>query len=161
MNLADNCRETFLEGVSDLYLYPCSASRLPIPFSVPQIQSMIDCQFAEPALHVSLNNEEYVLADKMTVKVTSNIMSLGTVYSTKITADITYGKDNVREIAPKLQAEDHYAVLRKVDGTFVLGYTLPGTFSFLSSDDMDGNSHTYNINISLQSMSDFIPVTIK
>ena len=52
---AEKCLETFLDGVSDLYLYTPKETVLPIPFNVGQLTEMNKCQLPKtPALHMRI-----------------------------------------------------------------------------------------------------------
>lgn len=161
MNLPNNCRETFLDGITDAYFYPTEGTVLSIPFSVAQILQMNNCQFPEAALHIATAGEEYVLADSITAKVTPNIAANGTVYTFEISANITDGGENVCEAYKNMRENTYYIVLRKQDGSLCLCYTLPGTFVFKTSSSVSMSDEQRTVTASLQAMSDFIPITLK
>lgn len=160
MNISEKCRENYLSGVTDAYFYPREGSLLPMPFSVGQITSMKNCQFANALLHVAMTGEEYVMTDGITAKVTPNIAKNGTTYSFDISANIIDGGENVREAYKKMRGKDYFVVLRKADGTLVLCYSLPGTFLMKYTVSATANEAQRTLSISLTSMSDFIPITI-
>lgn len=161
MILPENCKETFLDGVTDAYFYPTDGSVLFAPFSVAQILQMNNCQFAPAVLHIATAGEEYVLADSITAKVTPNIAANGTVYSFEISANITDGGQNVCEAYKKMRDNTYYIVLRKQDGSLYLCYTLPGTFVFKTATSVTTSDEQRTVTTSLQAMSDFIPITLK
>lgn len=45
MVLPDNCKEFFLAGITDVYIYPTKSSSIPVPFSVAQILNINNCVF--------------------------------------------------------------------------------------------------------------------
>ena len=59
MNLPDNCREIFLDGVTDIYLHPVKGSELPVPFFVAHILVIADYKFGDPVLHVATSGEDW------------------------------------------------------------------------------------------------------
>ena len=161
MDTPEKCREKYLYGVTDAYFYPSEGSLLPMPFSVGQILSMQNCQFAKAALHIAMAGEEYVMTDGITAQVTPNTAQNGTNYSFDISANITDGGENVREAYKKMRGNDYFVVLRKADGTLVLCYSLPGTFVMKYTVIVTADDEQRTLSASLKSMSDFIPITIK
>lgn len=131
-----------------------------MPFSVGQILSMQNCKFPKATLHVAMTGEEYVMSDGITAKVTPNIAQNGTNYSFDISANITDGGENVREAYKKMRGKDFLVVLRKLDGTFALCYSLPGTFVLKYTVSVTTDDEQHTLSVSLKSMSDFIPITI-
>lgn len=160
MNIPEKCREKYLSGVTDAFFYPREGSSLPKPFSVGQILSMQNCKFPKATLHVAMTGEEYVMSDGITAKVTPNITQNGTSYSFDISANITDGGENVREAYKKMRGKDFLVVLRKLDGTFALCYSLPGTFVLKYTVSVTADDEQRTLSVSLKSMSDFIPITI-
>lgn len=160
MNIPEKCREKYLSGVTDAFFYPREGSSLPMPFSVRQILSMQNCKFPKATLHVAMTGEEYVMSDGITAKVTPNIAQNGTNYSFDISANITDGGENVREAYKKMRGKDFFVVLRKLDGTFALCYSLPGTFVLKYTVSVTADDKQRTLSVSLKSMSDFIPITI-
>lgn len=158
--MPDKCREKFLDGVTDVYVYPSDKSVLPLPFSVAKIPAMERCSFAEPLLHVATSGENYVTADGITVKQTLAEGGNGTVYTFDISVNIEHGADNIAEIHKNLVQKDCLVVLRQYDGTLLLCYTLPGTFAFSTSETKTVNDSQRTIAVNTKSMSDFIPITL-
>lgn len=158
MNLPDNCREIFLDGVTDIYLHPVKGSELPVPFCVAHILELKNYKFGDPVLHVATSGEDYVMADAITAKLTMEKNGNGNIYSFDISANITNGYNNVCEANKSIQGNEFYVVLKKADGTDVLCYTLPGTFIFNSPESKTINGVQRTIQIGLKSLSEFIPL---
>ncbi|MFW5598400.1 MAG: hypothetical protein ACOCNV_08750 [Prevotella sp.] len=163
MILSENCKEIFLEGITDAYIYPSVNSVLPVPFAVAQILRMNNCKFGDVLLHIATAEETYVVADTLSAKSTPARNGNGTVFSLEISATITEGKENVRETQRKIaiEGDDYYVVLKREDGTFYLCYSLPSTFTFNASTSTTQTSEQESLTISMKSMSDFIPITIQ
>lgn len=160
MELSDNCREIFLEGVTDIYVYPQSGSQIPVPFSMSPILQINNCKFPEPALHVATTGNDYVMADSITAKATMSKVGYGTQYAFDISANIVAGKANVYEAYFNIRKKECYVVLKKVDGSLYLCYTLPGTFLFTSTTTTTMTDSQCTVQMSLNSSSEFIPITI-
>ena len=158
MNLPDNCREIFLDGVTDIYLHPVKSSVLPVPFCVKHILVLANCKFGDPVLHVATSGEDYVMADAITAKLTMDKNGNGNIYSFDISANITNGYNNVCEANKSIQGNEFYVVLKKADGTDVLCYTLPGTFTFNSPASKTNTGIQSTVQIGLKSLSEFIPL---
>lgn len=158
MNLPDNCREIFLDGVTDIYLHPVKGSELPVPFCVAHILELKNCKFGDPVLHVATSGEDYVMADSITAKFTMDKTGNGNIYSFDISANITNGYNNVCEANKSIQGNEFYVVLKKSDGTDVLCYTLPGTFTFNSPASKTTIGIQRTVQIGLKSLSEFIPL---
>lgn len=158
MNLPDNCREIFLDGVTDIYLHPVKGSELPVPFCVAHILELKNCKFGDPVLHVATSGEDYVMADSITAKFTMDKTGNGNIYSFDISANITNGYNNVCEANKSIQGNEFYVVLKKADGTDVLCYTLPGTFTFNSPASKTTIGIQRTVQIGLKSLSEFIPL---
>lgn len=158
MNLPDNCREIFLDGVTDIYLHPVKGSELPVPFCVAHILELKNCKFGDPVLHVATSGEDYIMADSITAKFTMDKTGNGNIYSFDISANITNGYNNVCEANKSIQGNEFYVVLKKADGTDVLCYTLPGTFTFNSPASKTTSGVQRTVQIGLKSLSEFIPL---
>ena len=158
MNLPDNCREIFLDGVTDIYLHPVKGSELTVPFCVEHILELKNCKFGDPVLHVATSGEDYVMADSITAKFTMDKTGNGNIYSFDISANITNGYNNVCEANKSIQGNEFYVVLKKADGTDVLCYTLPGTFTFNSPASKTTSGIQRTVQIGLKSLSEFIPL---
>lgn len=158
MNLPDNCREIFLDGVTDIYLHPVKGSELPVPFCVAHILELKNCTFGDPVLHVATSGEDYIMADSITAKFTMDKTGNGNIYSFDISANITNGYNNVCEANKSIQGNEFYVVLKKADGTDVLCYTLPGTFTFNSPASKTTTGIQRTVQIGLKSLSEFIPL---
>lgn len=161
MKLPDSCRELFLDGVTDAYLYAVRDSSVPIPFSIPLILNMNGCKFAGEALHLATSEgDNYVISDSITAKETSSDGGNGTVFKFEITANISDGKANMSEIIKNMHGKDYYIVLRKQDDSLYLCHTIPGTFSIAPSVTIQMDAESRSITATCQAMSEFIPITI-
>lgn len=161
MNLPESCRELFLDGITDAYLYAVRDSSVPIPFSIPLILNMNGCKFAGEALHLATSEgDNYVISDSITAKETSSEGGNGTVFKFEITANISDGKANMSEIIKNMHGKDYYIVLRKQDDSLYLCHTIPGTFSIAPSVTIQMDAESRSITATCQAMSEFIPITI-
>lgn len=161
MELTNSCRELFLDGVTDAYLYAVRDSSVPIPFSIPLILNMNGCKFAGEALHLATSEgDNYVISDSITAKETSSEGGNGTVFKFEITANISDGKANMSEIIKNMHGKDYYIVLRKQDDSLYLCHTIPGTFSIAPSVTIQMDAESRSITATCQAMSEFIPITI-
>ena len=160
---SENCKERFLEGITDAYIYPSVNAVLPVPFSVAQILRMNNCKFGDALLHIAIAEETYVVADTLSAKSTPERNGNGTVFSLEISATITDGKENIRETQRKIaiEGDDYYIVLCREDGQLLLCYTLPNTFSFKANTSLSQSEEQMPLSISCKSMSDFISITIR
>jgi len=163
MKKPDNCREYFLDGITDAYFYPTKGAVLPIPSFVKPILSMNDCEMGTANLHIATTegDNNYVVAEAMTVKVTSSVAGNGMPYTFEINATISIGKENIYEIVSKMGQQEHYIVLKNQDGTYYLLYTLSNTFRILASSTNQSNTETYTLTASITAMNDKIPITFK
>lgn len=163
MDLPQKCKEQFLDGVVDAYVYTMDASTVPVPFSVAQILSINSCVFPSVLLHVTTTgNESGLDADSITAKTSVDIGGNGTIFTFELSATISDGNnDNVREACKATQGKDCLVVLRKADDTLYLCYTLPGTFTIKPTDSITQSVEQHTLTISLKSLSAFIPITLK
>lgn len=96
MFIPDNCRETFLDGVTDVYFHDVEHSSIPVPPFVAQIMQINNCNFSEPALHIAMSEEEHtVLASSITAKETPSQGGNGTVYTFEVSVNVVTGGKNV------------------------------------------------------------------
>jgi len=162
MNLPESCRELFLDGVTDAYLYAVQDSTLPIPFSVQRVVQMNGCKFAGEGLHLALSegSGNYVVAESITAKQTSQEAGNGTVFTFEISATINAGSENIPEIGKNMRGKDYYIVLRKQDDSLYLCYTLPNTFALATSVTNQSNAESRTVTATCKAMSEFIPITI-
>ena len=156
MKLSNNCREKFLEGVTDIYIYRSSEVQLPVPFNVAQILSMSVGKFGTAVLHIATSDEAYVEAESITAKTTLTESGNGTLYTFNISVSVENGQDNVCEAVKTLRRTDCIVVLQVQGGTRYLVNTLPNTFSFKSTDSKSRNEDTRELSISAKAISDFI-----
>ncbi len=163
MELAQKCKEQYLDGVTDAYVYPMDGSTVSVPFSVAQILSINSCVFPSALLHVTTTGDESGLdADSITAKTSADIGGNGTVFTFEVSATVSDGNnDNVREACKAMRNKDCLVVLGKADGTLYLCYSLPGTFAIKPTDSMTESVEQHTLTISLKSLSAFIPITLK
>lgn len=159
----DNCKEFFLEGIIDVYIYPTKSSSIPVPFSVAQVLNINNCSFTDALLHIATQDGSPVVAETLTAKSTISKMGSQTMFSLEISATITDGKENVRETQRKIaiEEEDCYIVIRREDGQLYLCYTLPNTFSFNATTNVSQTEEQMSLTTSCKSLSDFIPITVR
>ena len=162
MNLPNSCLETFLEGVAEVFVYPTANCTIPVPFCVAQILELQNCSFVNPALHLALTDGlgANVIASSLTAKVTPGVEGSGTIYNFDISASVESSSDNVRDIYKEIEKKDCIVVLKLMDDTMRLCYTLPNTFNLSHPLSYDSNSQR-SISMTLKSRSEFIPVTLK
>ncbi len=163
MVLPDNCKEVFLEGITDVYIYSTKSSSIPVPFSVAQVLNINNCVFYDALLHIATQGGTPVVAETLTAKSTTSKTGYGTMFSLEISATITDGKENVRETQRKIAIEENdcYIVLRREDGQMYLCYTLPNTFSINATTNISQTEEQMSLTTSCKSLSDFIPITVR
>lgn len=159
----DNCKEFFLEGITDVYIYPTKSCSIPVPFSVAQVLNINNCSFTDALLHIATQDGSPVVAETLTAKSTISKIGSQTMFSLEISATITDGKENVRETQRKIaiEEEDCYIVIRREDGQLYLCYTLPNTFSFNATTNVSQTEEQMSLTTSCKSLSDFIPITVR
>lgn len=160
MELPDSCKELFLEGFTDVYLYSAKGSTIAIPFCVANITSINDCKFSNCLLHLKVGSEDYVVCSSITAKVSTDIGGNGTVYSFEFAASLSEGYNNVRETLDTLVSGDCYIVLRTAEGQLLLCYTLPNTFLVKPSRSITQSDDTPALTFTAKAMSDLIPITV-
>lgn len=161
MEIPDNCKEFFLRGISDVFVYSSEGASISIPFNVPQIKSLTDCSFQSPLLHISSTPGSEIWSESFTAKTTISLSGNQTIYTFQVDISLTDGLNNVREAYKNIQHKHCHVVLRKLDGSLFLCYALPGTFYFTTPTSTTQSEATRSVSITLKSLSDYIPVTIK
>ena len=163
MDLPEKCKERYLDGVTDAYVYTMDGSTVPVPFSVPQILNMNSCVFPTALLHVTTTGDESALdADSITAKTSVDIGGNGMVFTFEVSATVSDGNnDNVREACKAMNNKDCLVVLRKANDELYLCYTLPGTFTMKPTDSITQSVEQHTLAMSLKSLSAFIPITLK
>lgn len=157
----ESCREIFLDGITDAYFYAVQDSTIPIPSAMPRILQINGCKFAGEALHLALSEgSNYVVAESITAKQTSKEDGNGTVFTFEVTSNIEAGKENIPEIIKNMHGKDYYIVLRKLDDTLHLCYTLLGTFAIADAKTNQNNAETCSVTATCQSMSEFVSITL-
>ncbi len=162
MSSSQKCSESFLDGITDIYLCPIDSLGANIPYSVAQTLGMSSsASLAEKSVfHISTLNGDCVTAESITAKTSISEGGNGRIYTAEVTASVLSSADELRSVSKSLGRNDYHTVLRTAADTLLLGYSLPGTFSFQSTASITQTEETRSITISLKSMSDFIPFTI-
>ena len=162
MELPNKCKELFLEGITDVMFYPKEECVIPVPFMVAQVLSIYNCSLPpEPTLRLATSGDNYVIVDNLTVKMTLAKQGNGTIYTYNISANVANGGENVVEAYRNMRDKDYLVVLRNIDGSLHLCYTLPNTFGMGSSTD---NSQTWlsrAFTATTQALSEPIPITLQ
>lgn len=162
MQLPEKCKELFLEGITDVMFYPKEECVIPVPFSMAQVLYINNCKLpAEPTLCLAMSGEHFVIAESLSVKVTLTKQGNGTIYTYNISANIAHGGENVREAYRNMRDKTYYVVLRKLDGSLQLCYTLPGSFAIGSEITCSDSSQDRTFTASLKSLSEPIPITLR
>lgn len=162
MQLPEKCKELFLEGITDVMFYPKEECVIPVPFSMAQVLYINNCKLpAEPTLCLATSGEQFVIAESLSVKVTLAKQGNGTIYTYNISANIAHGGENVREAYRNMRDKTYYVVLRKLDGSLHLCYTLPGSFVIESSITCSDTSQDHTFTASLKALSEPIPITLR
>lgn len=159
MNKPDNCREIFLDGITDVVVSDLESLNISVPWQVPQVLELEHVTIpSNPPLHIATSGDHFVVADSITAKSSVDMTGSLHVYSFDISANIIEGNDNVREVCKNMRLKDHVVLLRKADGSYVLCYTLPSTFSISSTATMERGRSSRTITIKTKALSDFINI---
>ena len=162
MELPNKCTELFLEGVTDVMFFQKEECVIPVPFMVAQVLSIYNCSLpAEPTLRLATSGEHYVIVDNLTVKMTLAKQGNGTIYTYNISANVANGGENVVEAYRNMRDKEYLVVLRKMDGSLQLCYTLPNTFGIGGSTDNSQTELARTFTATTQAMSEPIPITLK
>lgn len=162
MQLPDKCKEFFLEGITDVMFYPKEDCVIPVPFSMAQVLYINNCQLpAEPTLRLATSGENYVIVENLKVKMTLAKQGNGTIYTYDISANVVNGGENVREAYRNMRDKEYYVVLRKLDGSLQLCYTLPHTFGIGGTSDNSQTELARTFPATTQALSEPIPITLR
>ena len=162
MQLPNNCKELFLEGITDVMFYPMEECVILKPFNMAHVLYINNCNLPdEPTLHLATSGENYVIVDNLTVKMTFAKQGNGTIYTYNISANVANGGENVVEAYRNMRDKDYIVVLRKTDGSLQLCYTLPNTFGIGGSTDNSQAELARTFTATTQAMSEPIPITLK
>ena len=162
MKLPDKCKEIFLEGITDVMFYQKEECVIPVPFSMAQVLCINNCQLpAEPTLRLAMSGENFVIAENIGVKVTQAKQGNSTIYTYNISANIEFGGENVRRAYQIMRDKSYYVVLRKLDGSLLLCYTLPGSFAIEGNITCSGMAKDRTFAASLKALSEPIPITLR
>ena len=162
MELPNKCKELFLEGITDVMFYPKEECVIPVPFMVAQVLSIYNCSLpTEPTLRLATSGDNYVIVDNLTVKMTLAKQGNGTIYTYNISANVANGGENVVEAYRNMRDKEYLVVLRKMDGSLHLCYTLPNTFGMGSSTDNIQTGLSRAFTATIQALSEPIPITLR
>lgn len=158
---SNNCKEKFLEDVTDVFFYSKDAAQLPIPQSVSRTLEMGSCKFGDAALHIALSEAEgEIMASAITVKRTEAKAGNGTIFTFEVSATLDDGSKKMPEICKNMEDGDYYMVFKQADGTLYLGYTLDNTFSITIQDTKQASNSSYAVTATAKAMSDSIPISL-
>lgn len=162
MELPNKCKELFLDGITDVMFYPREDCVIPVPFSMAQVLYINNCSLpAEPVLRLATSGENYVIVENLKVKMTLAKQGNGTIYSYDISANVVNGGENVREAYRNMRDKEYYVVLRKMDGSLQLCYTLPHTFGIGGTTDNSQTELARTFTATTQALSEPIPITLR
>lgn len=162
MELPNKCKELFLDGITDVMFYPREECVIPVPFSMAQVLYINNCSLpAEPALRLATSGENYVIVENLKVKVTFAKQGNGTIYTYDISANVVNGGENVCEAYRNMRDKEYYVVLRKMDGSLQLCYTLPHTFGIGGTTDNSQTELERTFTATTQALSEPIPITLR
>lgn len=162
MELPNKCKELFLDGITDVMFYPREDCVIPVPFSMAQVLYINNCSLpAEPVLRLATSGENYVIVENLKVKMTLAKQGNGTIYTYDISANVVNGGENVREAYRNMRDKEYYVVLRKMDGSLQLCYTLPHTFGIGGTTDNSQTELERTFTATTQALSEPIPITLR
>lgn len=161
MNKSQECREYFLDGVTDVSVYEEELCVFPYPNNVTGITYMPDCELPAPAFSVSTRDGVAAMADSISVKASMAESGRLLIYTYEISVTITEDKEYLQKTVDRLAGNDNCCVvLHKEDGSDHLCYSLPGTFAFSYSVSGSSTGESRVATISLKSLSELLPMTI-
>ena len=161
MELPNKCKELFLDGITDVMFYSREECVIPVPFNMAQVLYINNCKLpAEPTLRLATSGEHYVIVENLTVKMTLAKQGNGTIYTYNMSANVVNGGENVVEAYRNMRDKDYLVVLRKMDGSLQLCYTLPNTFGMGGNNDHSQTGLSRAFTATTQALSEPIPITI-
>ena len=160
MSTEIKCDELFLEGVTDLYLYPFVVGNLMAPFYEINIKELHDIEPPECALHISTIEGNEILASSISAKQTQKKEMLGIVYDFEVSASVEESNDELHFSPASLHYEDYFVVLKLADERLFLCNSIPGTFDISIPYSIEETRQS-TVRISLRSLSGFIHMTLK
>ena len=162
MESPNKCKELFLDGITDVMFYPMEECVISVPFSMAQVLYINNCSLpTEPALRLATSGENYVIVENLKVKMTRAKHGNGTIYTYDISANVVNGGENVREANRNMRDKEYYVVLRKLDGSLQLCYTLPHTFGIGGTSDNSQTELARTFTATTQALSEPIPITLR
>ena len=160
MSTEIKCDELFLEGITDLYLYPFVAGNLMAPFYKSNIKELHDVEPPECSLHISTIEGNKILASSISAKQTQTKEILGIVYDFEISASVEESNDELHFSPAFLHYEDYFVMLKLADERLFLCNSIPGTFDISIPYSIEETRQS-TVRISLRSLSGFIHMTLK
>lgn len=149
------CRESFLEDIVKVELFPVSECSIPIPFGVP-LTEIVGATFNIPAISIDLPGENDVQAQEVpTLKITNGRSLSGHIYTHDLQVAVSGGYSVANAVVRKLQGLDFHILYTLADETRWLSYSLPNT-SLCDIDDTHAATRACMLKIKLQSMSNLI-----
>ena len=89
------------------------------------------------------------------------VLGNGTIYTYNISANIEFGGENVRRAYQIMRDKEYYVVLRKMDGSLQLCYSLPHTFGIGGTTDNRQTELARPFTATTQALSEPIPITLR
>lgn len=152
-----SCNEVFLEDVVRVQVYPASAVSFP-PVNIPGISRVETTKLPVAVLDLAYSDTEaqFVVRDgSIKVKQTQKPSGSGLIYIYNVDAVVEFGVLDLVEKVRNIFHADHHCVVTKADGTMMLLYALPNTFSIDQSNDRK----ELTLKIALSSLSSFIKLS--
>lgn len=149
------CRESFLDDIVKVELFPSSECSIPIPFGVA-LTEIIGATFNVPAISVDLSGDKDAQAQEApTLKITNGRSLSGHIYTHDLQVAVNGGYAAANDVVRKLQGVDFHIVYTLADETRWLSYSLPNT-SLCDIDDTHAATRACMLKVKLQSMSNLI-----
>lgn len=156
--MAENCSETFLEGIVEVFVYESEDTKLTSLYNVPG-QVMANCKMGTPLAHFVTAGEDGILADSISLKITSSVEGYGVVYTHEATISVTQSPEAVRQTHRAIGDRLCNFVFRTSAGELYLSYALPGSFRFSPTYTITDGSSSVSVSASLKSMNDVVAIT--
>lgn len=153
--MENSCKELFLDDIVKVQFYPVGAIKSSVPRTIPSIVSLGITLPSQPSMSISYTDDDNI-ARENSITVSQNSERKGCIiYKYGVSAVLDAYKEDYQRTFRELMNDDHDVVLTKSDGTSVLLFALPGSFSFSYTDTMKDVS----IKVSLSSYSSFIKIS--
>ena len=162
-----NCDELFLNKVCHVELVPVANCNLAVPANADPKTEMSGTyteggvtkdRIGQPAMVIDLNDiEDYagVLDSAPSLKTSMKMQMAGYLRQHDLTIPTRGDYIKVRKAGDRLLGMDFHVVLRTLEGTRFLLYSLPNSPT-VSVEDQFGSESKQTVKVSLQSMSNMI-----